>query len=252
MTRIQLKNINLTIPIYDSNSLRLFRTPFKRSGKVGARDLIRQAGILSVNALRDVSLDIGEGDRIALIGHNGAGKTTLLRLIAGVYPVQHGEMKIEGRIQSLLEASMAVNPDATGYENIRLVAELGDWPRKHVDRYIEDIEDFTELGDYLSLPVRIYSQGMSARLAFAMATIQSPDILLVDENIGAGDLHFQEKAQKRIDDFIGRAKIMVVASHAEALLRLICNKAVLLNNGAIEYFGDLDKALELYKKKPKR
>lgn len=246
MAHIRLKNVNLNIPVYDSNALRLFRLPSIGSARVGSRDFNAASGVLNVHALRDLTLDIADGDRVALIGHNGAGKTTLLRLLSGIYPVQQGYVDIHGKVQSLLEATVALNPDATGYENIRLVAELADWPRNQIDSFIADIEAFTELGEYLSLPIRIYSSGMSARLAFAMATMQSPDILLVDENIGAGDAHFQEKAQKRVDTIIHRAKIMVVASHSVPLLRLICNKGVLLANGRVLYYGDLEEAVRRY------
>jgi ABC-type polysaccharide/polyol phosphate transport system ATPase subunit len=246
MACIRLKNIHLSIPIYDSSAMRLFRLPSFGTARVGSRSFDSVSGVLRVNALRDLSLDIEEGDRVALIGTNGAGKTTLLRLLAGIYPVQQGEFHIEGSIRSLLESVMALNPDATGYENIRLVANLEGWPHDRIDSYIADIESFTQLGEYLSLPIRIYSAGMNARLAFAIATMQSPDILLVDENIGAGDAHFQMEAQERINAVINRTKIMVIASHSMELLHLICNKGVLLNNGQLIYFGELKEAIRRY------
>ena len=141
---------------------------------------------------------------------------------------------------------MTLNPDATGYENIRLIAELYDWPKAKVPDYIREIEDFTELGEYLTLPTRIYSAGMLARLAFAMATMQSPDVLLMDEAIGAGDAHFQGKAQARVEDFVSRAKIMLLGSHSADLCKALCNKALLLSKGSRIFFGDIDEAFKRY------
>jgi ABC-2 type transport system ATP-binding protein/lipopolysaccharide transport system ATP-binding protein len=187
-----------------------------------------------------------EGDRVCIIGHNGAGKTTLLRVIAGIYPPSAGRIEVDGKVMALLGQNLAPNPDATGYENIRLVANLYDWPKDRLTEYIRDIEEFTELGEYLSLPARIYSAGMHARLAFAMATIQVPDVLLIDEAIGAGDVHFQEKARARTRDFISRAKIMVMASHAIDFCRAMCNKALLLANGRLVFFGDIEEGLSRY------
>jgi ABC-2 type transport system ATP-binding protein/lipopolysaccharide transport system ATP-binding protein len=155
-------------------------------------------------------------------------------------------MDVEGKVMALLGQNLAPNPDATGYENINLVANLYDWPKARLPEFIRDIEEFTELGEYLSLPTRIYSAGMHARLAFAMATIQAPDVLLIDEAIGAGDAHFQEKAKARTRDFISRAKIMIMASHAIDFCRAMCNKALLLANGRLVFFGDIDEAFSRY------
>lgn len=248
MTHIKLKAINLNIPVYDNNARRLFLMPSIGSARVGARDFRRKFNVLNVHALHDLNLDIREGDRVALIGHNGAGKTTLLRLLAGIYTAQEGEMEVEGKVQSLLDAASGLNPDATGYENIHLAAKLNDWSKDKLESYIADIEDFTELGEYLSLPLRIYSAGMNARLAFAIATMCPPDILLVDENIGAGDAHFQDKARKRVDKLIDIAKIVMIASHSVELLKSICEKGVLLANGRSLYCGDLNEAVRLYQK----
>jgi len=149
-------------------------------------------------------------------------------------------------VMALLGQNLAPNPDATGYENIGLVADLYDWPRERLPEYIRDIEEFTELGEYLALPTRIYSAGMNARLSFAMATIQVPDVLLIDEAIGAGDAHFQAKARARTEQFISRAKIMVMASHAIDFCRAMCNKALLLANGQRVFFGDIEEGFARY------
>ena len=141
---------------------------------------------------------------------------------------------------------MILNTDATGYENIGLAANLYHWPKDALPQLVRDIEEFTELGEYLSLPTRIYSAGMQARLAFAIATSQSPDILLIDEGIGAGDTHFQEKAQERVQRFMGAARIVVLASHSIELCRRICTKAVLMSKGHGIFFGDIDEAFARY------
>ena len=160
---------------------------------------------------------------MCLIGQIGAVKTTLLRLMAGIYPPTSGRVEISGKVIAQLGSSMSLNGDATGYENIKLVAELYDW-------------------------TRVYSAGMSARLAFALVTMQSPDILLIDEGIGAGDAQFQERAELRVKNFLGEAKIVVLASHSVDLCRAICNKALLMSNGRQQFFGDIDEGFDRYAK----
>ncbi|HXW23551.1 MAG TPA: ATP-binding cassette domain-containing protein [Xanthobacteraceae bacterium] len=248
MARVSLQDVSLRIPVYDAASLRLLRMPAFGRAKVGTRTVSHAGAVLSIHALNKIDLELVEGDRLCLIGHNGAGKTSLLRLIAGIYPPSDGRMEVVGKAMALLGNSLALNSDATGYENIRLVASLYDWPKAKVPEYIRDIEEFTELGEYLSLPTRIYSAGMLARLAFAMATMQSPDVLLIDEGIGAGDVQFQSRAQVRMMDFAGRAKIMVLASHSVDLCRALCNKALVMSKGSRVFFGDIDEAFERYRK----
>jgi homopolymeric O-antigen transport system ATP-binding protein len=248
MHRVKLEDVSVRIPVYDANSLRLLRMPSFGRAKVGTRTVSHSGATFIIHALSHLDLEFEDGDRVCVIGHNGAGKTTLLRLIAGIYPPSSGRMEIDGKVMALLGQSLAPNADATGYENINLVAELYDWPKANLAAYIRDIEEFTELGEYLSLPTRIYSAGMHARLAFAMATIQAPDVLLIDEGIGAGDAHFQEKAQARARDFINRAKLMIMASHAIEFCKAMCNKALLLSNGGVVFFGDIEEAFQRYAK----
>jgi ABC-type polysaccharide/polyol phosphate transport system ATPase subunit len=248
MSHVSLRDVSVRIPVYDASSLRLLRMPSFGRAKVGTRTVSHAGAVFTIHALSNLDLELAEGDRVCLIGHNGAGKTTLLRLIAGIYPPTSGRMDVHGRVMALLGNSLALNTDATGYENIRLIANLYDWPKAKVPDYIRDIEEFTELGEYLSLPTRIYSAGMLARLAFAMATMQSPDVLLMDEGIGAGDAQFQVRAQARAKDFVSRARIMVLASHSVDLCKAICNKALLLSKGSRVFFGDVDEAFERYAK----
>jgi ABC-type polysaccharide/polyol phosphate transport system ATPase subunit len=235
MSYIRLRDITVRIPIYD-----------QYNAKVGSRDKSHSGSTLIMHALESLTLELSQGDRVCLIGHNGAGKTTLLRVLAGIYPPTSGVIEVSGRVFALLGSSMALNNDATGYENIRLIANLYQWPIDRLSDYIRDIEEFTELGEYLSLPTRVYSAGMQARLAFAMATTQSADILLIDEGIAAGDAQFQEKAGERLKQFMNRAKIIVLASHSEELCRTICSKALLLAKGREVFFGGIDEAFVKY------
>jgi ABC-type polysaccharide/polyol phosphate transport system ATPase subunit len=246
MSQVTLRDVGVRIPIYDAHSLRLLRLPSFGRAKVGTRTVSHQGAVMIIHALDGLDLELRDGDRVCLIGHNGAGKTTLLRLIAGIYPPSSGSIMVEGRVMALLGNSLALNADATGYENIRLVANLYDWPKANMPAYIRDIEEFTELGEYLSLPTRVYSAGMLARLAFAMATVLAPDVLLVDEAIGAGDAQFQEKVHDRVRNFVNRARIMLLATHSANLCKATCNKALLLAKGRPVFFGDLDEAFHRY------
>lgn len=246
MASVILKNVDVQIPIYDANSLRLIRLPMFKLARVGTQTVSHAGKVLLIHALNNLSLELADGDRIGLIGHNGAGKTTLLRLIAGIYPPTAGTVEVEGSIYALLGSSLIMNADATGYENIQLAADLYHWPKERRDEYVNDIEEFTELGEYLSLPTRVYSAGMQARLGFAIATSQTPDILLIDEGIGAGDAQFRDKAQKRIQRFVSNARIIVLASHSPELCRAICSKAILLAKGSEVFFGDIEEAFQRY------
>lgn len=244
--RVRLENVDVHIPIYDSHSLRLIRLPSFTRAKVGTRSISHSGSVLAMNALSNLNLEVNDGDKVCLIGHNGAGKTTLLRVVAGIYPVATGTVEVVGTVIALIGNVMMLNIDATGYENIRLAANLYHWPKSKLPEIVCDIEEFTELGEYLSLPTRVYSAGMQTRLAFAMATVQTPDILLMDEGIGAGDANFQEKAEARVQEFLSRAKIILLASHSKSLCRAICSKALVLSKGTTVFYGDLNEAFERY------
>jgi ABC-type polysaccharide/polyol phosphate transport system ATPase subunit len=246
MTHVRLTKANVEVPLYDSHALRLIKLPSFQRAKVGTSTVNWSGSIVSIHALKDVDLSLSEGDRVCVIGHNGAGKTTLLRTIAGIYPATSGRLEISGKVFALLGTSLVFNQDATGYENINLIANLYDWPQERATEYVRDIEEFTELGEYLSLPTRIYSAGMQARLAFALATLQPSDILLIDEGIAAVDSDFQEKAQARIQKLVGGAKILLLASHSLELCRSLCNKALLMSKGEALYLGEVEGAFARY------
>src|SRR4030081_3789081 len=201
---------------------------------------------ITVEALRNVSMEFRTGDRVALVGNNGAGKTTLLRVMAGIYEPVTGVVKSRGRISPMFDISLGIDGDISGYDNIRLRGLILGLPAREIEERMADIAEFTELGDYLDIPVRTYSSGMMTRLTFAVATCFSPEILLMDEWIVAGDAGFLAKAQQRIESFVKQAGILVLASHSSDLCRQWCNKAIWMERGEGKQFGEIESVLDAY------
>lgn len=228
-TFIVARDIAVQFPIYENShrSLKKAVLNISTGGKIG-QDAGRHA---VVTALDGLSFNFEEGARVGLVGHNGSGKTTLLRVLSGVYSPTRGELKVQGRVASLLDVSMGLDPDATGFENIYLRGILdGLKPAKIRDK-IDEIADFSELGDYLNLPVRTYSSGMMLRLAFAISTSVEADILIMDEWLSVGDAAFSAKAEQRLKKIVGKAAIMVVATHDPNLINRVCNRKISLEHG---------------------
>ncbi|WP_242390507.1 ABC transporter ATP-binding protein [Pararhodospirillum photometricum] len=199
-----------------------------------------------VQALKDVTVSLEPGDRVGLIGTNGAGKSTLLRVIAGIYEPDTGDIHISGDVMPLLDLGLGFDGDLTGRENIRMRGMYLGLKPHDSKKLVPEIAAFTELGDYLDLPVRTYSSGMQMRLSLGVATAIQPDILLMDEWMMAGDATFMEKAKKRIDTFIEKANILVLASHSEAIIRQWCNKAIMLKGGNMISYGKTDNVFKDY------
>ena len=245
MATVIVDDIHVEFPIYGSaRSLR--QTLFARAtGGLIQRDASRQRRVV-VRALSGVSFALHEGDRLGLVGGNGAGKSTLLKVLAGVYQPAAGQVLVSGKITSCFDILPGLDPEDTGYENIVTGCLLLGMPREAIERTIADIEEFSELGEYLGLPVRTYSAGMMARLGFALATAVEPGILLVDEGIGAGDARFAKRASERLGAFVQRSSIVVLASHSEALIRDWCNKAALIDAGRLLLIGGVDEVLKAY------
>ena len=243
-TVVSLDGVSVEFPVYQIGSRSLKkRVLFHGSaGNIGrdARDHV------VVAALDDVSLSLVVGDRVALIGANGAGKTTLLRTMAGIYEPVRGEVRTRGRISPMFDINLGIDTDLNGYDNIRVRALLLGLPPHEIERRLPEVAEFTELGDYLDMPVRTYSAGMVLRLSFAVATCFDPEILLMDESILAGDAHFLGRAEARIQGFIERASALVLASHSIELTRRWCNKAVWLDRGRIRKFGPIESVIEEY------
>jgi ABC-2 type transport system ATP-binding protein len=199
-----------------------------------------------VKALQGICLSLQEGDRLGLVGHNGAGKSTLLKVLAGIYQPTAGFVNRKGRIVSTLNLSLGMEPEATGFENIIIRGLLLGMKRAEIDQKLNEIAAFTELGEYLDLPVRIYSSGMATRLAFATVTAMDSDILLMDEVIGTSDAAFMDKAEKRLNEFMNRSKIIVLASHSDSVIQRFCNRALLLEHGRIVFSGGTEEVLSAY------
>jgi ABC-type polysaccharide/polyol phosphate transport system ATPase subunit len=240
MARIEMERVGLTFHLRQRGmTLKDFFIRRKsRSGPNPAMD---------VQALRDVTLEIGQGDRLGVIGHNGAGKSTLLRLLAGIYAPTSGKLKVQGRISSLFDISLGFESEATGWENIAYRSYLqGETPRT-VRRKKGAIAEFSELGDFLNMPVRYYSAGMMVRLAFSISTAIEPEILLVDEVLSVGDLAFQNKARERMREMMARAHLMVMVTHDLEALANTCNRAVWMDHGRAVLVGPCEEVVAAYK-----
>lgn len=201
-----------------------------------------------VRALQEIDLKMGDGERIGLIGHNGSGKTTLLRLMAGIYPPSRGKLTVEGKISSLFDITLGFQEDANGWENMAYRGYLqGETPRG-IRARMPEIAEFSELGDFLDMPVRCWSAGMRVRLAFAIATAIEPEVLLVDEVLSAGDAAFQKKAFDRMREMMARARLFVLASHDTDALRNFCGRIVWLEHGRVRQDGPAEEIIPAYMK----
>jgi lipopolysaccharide transport system ATP-binding protein len=188
---------------------------------------------VTVRALDNVSFAIEPGERVGLVGHNGSGKTTLLRVLAGTYEPVQGSLHVRGRVASLLDISLGIDPEVSGYDNILLRGVMMGLKPREIRSRLNEIAAFTGLGEYLAMPVRTYSSGMQMRLAFAVSTSIAADILLIDEWLSVGDAAFNEKASKRLDHLVEQSAILVVASHSEELIRRMCNRVIHLEHGRV-------------------
>lgn len=235
MPFLSVRNVSLNYPVFSAAP----SPPEEGTAEPGG-DLHRHAGALtvsarggsqSIEALRDINFELEAGDRLALIGRNGSGKSTLLRVLAGVYSPTVGEVAHEGRIAPLFSVGLGVKREATGRRNIILRGLMSGLTWKESAEKIDEIIEFSELGPFIDLPVRTYSSGMAMRLSFAMATAFSPEILLLDEWIGAGDEAFQKKATTRMNALVSQSGITVIASHRRRLIMDVCTKALWLDGG---------------------
>lgn len=244
MSSVSLINVCVDIPIFNSQGRSLKKTIM--GAATGGRIGLTEAGKTIVRTLDDVNLNICPHERVGLIGHNGAGKSTLLRVLGKVYEPTQGKAIINGKVGSLIDISLGIDGEATGIENIYLRSALLGIPKSQVNKEIDKLIEFTELGDFINMPVRTYSTGMHLRLAFAVSTMISPEILLMDEWLSVGDQNFQSKAEKRLNSLIERSNILVIASHSRQLIEKCCTRVIWLEHGSIKMDGDPKEICEVY------
>ncbi|MDP9097044.1 MAG: ABC transporter ATP-binding protein [Pseudomonadota bacterium] len=243
MASLTVRGLSVDFPIYHGNSRSLKRHVFARaSGRLQQDDKSR----IVVNALRNIGLDLRSGDRLGLIGGNGAGKTTLLRTLAGIYEPVQGRIEIEGRIGALLDPNLGMNYELTGRENIALRGLYNGYTRPEIDQLERDVESFAELGDFLDLPMRFYSAGMTVRLGFALATAIRPEVLLMDEWFLAGDAAFMEKATLRLETVVRQAEILVLSSHVPSIILDWSTRVIRMDQGRIVDDGPPQEVMDRY------
>jgi len=235
MTGIFLDNVSVEFPLLGTNS-RSLRNRLLPSVLGGALHRPRD-GPPSVHALQSVSMSLSPGDRLALLGLNGSGKTTLLRVLNRVYIPSSGTASIEGTVGSLIDISIGFNPEATGRENTKLRLSLLGVPRAVQSGVIDEVREFTELGDFFEMPLRTYSSGMQMRLAFACATVLQPEIILMDEWLSVGDEGFRKRAENRLQEVVEKGEILVLASHSRELVETMCSTAIWLESESIREIG---------------
>ena len=245
MASIRVEGLSLYFPVIgtDSQSLKRYLKQVAVGGALAKRSERSSQPVLV--ALRDVSLALAPGDRLGVVGSNGSGKTTLLRCLAGAYSPDAGSVEVDGRVASLLDLSLGIDPSATGLENIRLRGLVAGLSVREIEAKIEEIAEFSGLGPFLAMPMKAYSSGMQARLAFATATSVEAEILLMDEWIAVGDAQFRAQAHERLTSMVERAHILVIASHDPYLIKSLCNKVVRMDHGVASEVETIDRLDEL-------
>jgi lipopolysaccharide transport system ATP-binding protein len=244
MSLIEFKNVCVDFPIYNANgrSLKKRLIQVATGGQLGAD----QQGRVIVRALEDLTLTLRDGERVGLLGHNGAGKSTMLRLLSSVYEPSSGTARIEGEIGSLIDISLGTDPEATGRENIYLRGGILGMTKAQITEKLDEIIEFSELGDFVDMPIRTYSSGMHLRLAFAVSTTIKPEILLMDEWLSVGDEGFKQKAEIRMNELVKSTNILVIASHSRELVMHTCNRVLWLEHGKIKMDGDPESVTAAY------
>lgn len=244
MASIEFNNVSVDFPIYNASgrSIKKRLIQVATGGQLGADP----QGRVVVRALEGLTFTLRDGDRVGLLGHNGAGKSTMLRLLSGVYVPSEGTARIVGDIGSLIDISLGIDPESTGRENVYLRGALLGMTRAMLKDQMEDIIEFSELGDFIDMPLRTYSTGMHLRLAFAVSTILHPQILLMDEWLAVGDQGFKAKAEQRMEELVAKSAILVIASHSRELILETCNRAIWLEHGKIRMDGSAEAVAAAY------
>jgi lipopolysaccharide transport system ATP-binding protein len=248
-TFLKLTNVSVRFRVYGigSQSLKKQLISFGTGGRL-ARDA---ANHFVVQALKNISLELKDGDRLGVIGANGSGKSTLLRTMAGIYRPNGGHVSSQGRLAAIIDHSVGLEPQATGLENIEARAVLMGVPKSDWLSYTERVREICELGDYLSMPVHTYSSGMMMRLNFALSISIDPDILILDEWLSVADAAFRDKAEALMKDLVTRSRILVIASHNLELLGRLCNRGIFLHEGILAAAGEMQATVSAYTAKHK-
>ncbi|WP_019996346.1 ABC transporter ATP-binding protein [Aureimonas ureilytica] len=244
MASITFENVSVDIPVFNASNRSLKNNVL--SAATGGQIQPRDSGRIAVRAIDDLSLELTHGTRVGLIGHNGAGKSTMLRVIAGIYTPTGGRVSVEGDVAPMFDIGFGMDPDATGWDNIILRGMLLGYSKREIQAKAHDIALVSDLGEFLDMPLRTYSAGMSTRLAFAVSTSIQPDILLIDEGIGAGDAAFIAQARERMRTFVGEAGLLVLASHADDMLRQWCQTGIWMEHGRMRMHGGIEEVLAAY------
>lgn len=244
VANVAFKNAYIEFPIFNATGRSLTSSILKvaTGGKLDSDP----NGRILVKALTNLSFELHEGDKVALLGHNGAGKSTLLRALARVYAPTKGTTEINGEVGSLIDIGLGINPEATGRENVFIRGQLLGLTKKEIATKYDEIVDFAELGNFMEMPVRTYSSGMHLRLAFAVSTVVRPEILLMDEWLSVGDADFQHKAEARLRELVSETKILAIATHSRELVESVCNRAIWLEHGEIKMDGPIEEVSAAY------
>ncbi|HHY07032.1 MAG: ABC transporter ATP-binding protein [Lawsonella sp.] len=230
-------------PIFDARTRSLKQTFLGAAGGVIGRNT---SNVVVVEALKNINLHLREGDRVGLVGHNGAGKSTLLRLLSGIYEPTSGSAEVNGRVAPVFDLGIGMDPEVSGYENIIVRGLFLGQTREQMEAKMEEIAEFSELGEYLHMPLRTYSTGMRVRLALGVVTSIDPEILLLDEGIGAVDAAFMRKARHRLEDLVRRSGILIFASHSNDFLAQLCDKAIWIDHGETVLAGSVEEVVRAY------
>jgi ABC-2 type transport system ATP-binding protein/lipopolysaccharide transport system ATP-binding protein len=244
-TRLHLEDVSLIFRVYGigGDSLKKKIISFGTGGRL-ARDA---ANHFVVHALNNISIDLAEGDRLGIVGANGSGKSTLLRTMAGIYRPHTGRVTVSGRVAAIIDSGMGLDPQATGFENIRSRAVLMGVPAREWPGFTERVADLSELGDYLAMPVHTYSSGMLMRLNFSLSASIAPDILILDEWLSVADQSFRDKAEAHMRKLVDKSRILVLASHNLDLLERLCNQGLFLDGGFPRFTGSIEETIAAYK-----
>lgn len=244
MVHIKFQNVSIEYPIFNATG-RSLTSSLLKVATGGMLDSDPNGRVL-VKALTDISFELHEGDRVALLGHNGAGKSTMLRALGRVYAPTKGTAEIVGEIGSLIDIGLGINAEATGRENVFIRGQLLGLSKQEITAKYSEIVEFAELGDFMEMPVRTYSSGMHLRLAFAVSTVVRPEIVLMDEWLSVGDASFQIKAEARLRELVSETKILAIATHSRELVESVCNRAIWLEHGQIKMDGPSSEISKAY------